>query len=258
MSAPVTGLTRMRDICIAAALFLAPIAIFFPIDHWVASLFYEGNGSFWLTKSWVGTAFHDVLRPMFYWVLIGGVVVLAIRSARQQAHIGLTIRRVIYVAAVIGIGLGLVTNNILKDRFDRPRPMHTVEFGGDRKYQPPILPATGCERNCSFVSGDAAAGFAMVAIPIAFASGRRRRKLIRVALWFGVAVGSMRMMNGSHYFFDVIYAGLINVGIAAALYRPMIETRMRHVKAIPARLRSGCARALSGTQRLWRWLRGPQ
>lgn len=232
MRAP--GLTRIRDICITLALLLAPIGIFLPLDHRVAGLFYEGGGSFWLHDSVVGYVFHDVIRPVFYWALIALVVLLAIRSGRMRAHRGLTVRRVFYVLAVVGIGLGLVTNLILKNEFDRPRPLHTVEYGGDKPYQPPILPAKGCERNCSFVSGDASAGFALIALPIAFASGRRRRQFIRVAIWTGVVVGSFRMMNGSHYLFDVIYAGLINVGIAAALYLPVLRLKARHVNAMPA------------------------
>lgn len=231
MHAP--GLTRIRDICITLALLLAPVAIFLPLDHRVAGMFYEGDGSFWLHDSVVGYVFHDVIRPVFYWALIALVVLLAIRSGRMPGHRGLTVRRVFYVLAVVGIGLGLITNVILKNEFDRPRPLHTVEYGGDKRYQPPILPARGCERNCSFVSGDASAGFALIALPIAFASGRRRRQFIRVALWTGVVVGSFRMMNGSHYLFDVIYAGLINVGLAAALYLPILRLRARHVTNLP-------------------------
>ena len=176
------GLTRIRNWCLALALLLAPIGIFFPIDHRVAGLFYEGAGSFWLHDSWVGYAFHDVIRPTFYWVLIALVVLLAVRSGMKRGHRNLTVRRVIYVLAVVGIGLGLITNAILKNEFDRPRPLHTIEYGGAQKYQPPILPAQGCERNCSFVSGDASAAFALIALPIAFASGRRRRKIMKAMI----------------------------------------------------------------------------
>jgi lipid A 4'-phosphatase len=249
------GLARVRLICLALALLLAPIAIFFPIDHRIAGLFYEGGGSFWLHDSWVGYAFHDVIRPTFYWVLIALLVVLAVRSGMKKGHRNLTVRRVIYVLAVVGIGLGLVTNLILKNEFDRPRPLHTLEYGGAQKYQPPILPTKGCERNCSFVSGDASAAFAMIALPIAFATGRRRRKLIRFVLWAGVFVGLLRMMNGSHYLFDVTYAGLINVWIAAALYKPILKLRGRHIEAVPTGISRLISAGTAGSRRLWHWLR---
>lgn len=249
------GLARIRLVCVSLALLLAPIAIFFPIDHRVAGLFYEGGGSFWLHDSWVGYAFHDVIRPTFYWVLIALIVLLAVRSGMKQAHRNLTVRRVVYVLAVVGIGLGLVTNLILKNEFDRPRPLHTIEYGGDKKYQPPILPAEGCERNCSFVSGDASAGFALIALPIAFASGRRRRKLMKTLIWVGIVIGSLRMMNGSHYLFDVTYAGLINVWIAAALYKPILKLRGRHIEAIPGQIGALISSGSAGSRRLWHWLR---
>lgn len=250
-------MTRLRDICLVLALLLAPIGIFFPIDHWVAGLFYEGDGSFWLTDSWVGYVFHDILRPTFYWVLAAGLLYLLARSWGMRGHAGLTLRRLAYIVAVLGLGLGLITNTILKGQFDRPRPLHTQAYGGEQTYKPPILPTYGCERNCSFVSGDASAAFAMIALPIAFASGRRRRKLIRAALWLGVAIGLMRMMNGSHYLFDVIYAGLINVGLAAALYRPILGLRMRHIKGLPDYARAWAGSAMTGLRRLRAWLASP-
>ncbi len=249
------GLSRLRNWCLALALLLAPIGIFLPIDHRVAGLFYEGGGSFWLHDSWVGYVFHDVIRPTFYWLLIAIIVVLAVRSGMKTGHRNLTVRRVIYVLAVVGIGLGLVTNLILKNEFDRPRPLHTVEYGGEQKYQPPILPAKGCERNCSFVSGDASAAFALIALPTAFATGRRRRKIMQAMIWVGVGIGSLRMMNGSHYLFDVTYAGLINVWIAAALYVPVLKLRGRQIEAIPEQCSSLIRSGTEGSRRLWGWLR---
>lgn len=256
MTGEAPGLTRIRDLCIAAGLFLAPVAIYVPIDRWVAGLFYMGGGAFWLTDSWVGLAFREYLRPTFYWVLIAGVVALAIRGFLKANERWLTLRRLIYVAAVVGLGLGLVSNNILKDHFGRPRPMQTTEFGGEARYQPPVLPAKGCDSNCSFVSGDAAAGFVLIALPIAFAAGRRRRALMKAAIGFGVAVGLLRMMNGSHYFFDVVYAGLINVAIAAALYDPVVRWGREDLKGLPAAAAAGAGGIRNAAVHAWRWLRG--
>lgn len=237
----VGGLTRLRGLALAIGLLAAPFVLFLPIDPIVASLFYFGDGSFWLTDSFVGDLFHDVLRPLFYWLLVALVVVLAIREFRRRHDYGRLVRKLVYIAAVLGIGIGLVTNLLLKDQWDRPRPLDTVEFGGDERYQPPLLPTEGCIDNCSFVSGDAAAGFATVALAIAFAAGCRRRRWVAVALWFGAVVGLLRIMNGSHYFADVLYAGVVNVWLAAALYLPIMH-------ASPAALRrwSASSRASLG------------
>lgn len=252
------GLDRIRDICLVAGLLLAPVGIYVPLDHWTAGLFHLGGGEFWLNDSWVGTAFHGYIRPAFYWLLAAIVVALAVRSFRMPGHRWLTLRRLLYVGAVVGIGLGLVTNNILKDRFDRPRPMQTVEYGGEARYQPPVLPAKGCERNCSFVSGDAAAGFVLIALPLAFASGRRRWQMMKLTLWIGATVGLLRMMNGSHYLFDVVYAGLINVAIAAVLWRPFMRWHWAEVRALPGRVGIAGRAAGEGVAFAWRWLRHPR
>lgn len=219
------GAKRLRDRLLILGLVAAPLFLFVPLDRWIASLFYLGQGEFWLTDSLLGDLFHDVLRPAFYWVLIGGVILLGYLGFLKRETTMPTVRRLIYVTAVFGLGVGLLTNAVLKDNWHRPRPMQTTEFGGEHRYQPPLVPTRGCARNCSFVSGDASAAFALVALPLAFATGRRRRRLVKAAVWFGVAIGLMRMLNGSHFASDVFYAGVLNVAVAAALYTPIIGWR---------------------------------
>ena len=225
---PIDGgsrLSRYRRYCLALAFLLAPLALFTPLDRIAAGMFHLQGNEFWLTDSIAGDVFHDILRPTFYWLLIAIALGLTANGFRKRWRRRATARRLFYVLAVFGIGVGLVTNLLLKDQWDRPRPLHTVEFGGEQQYQPALIPTHGCARNCSFVSGDASAAFAMIALPIAFAAGRRRRRLMQAALWFGVAIGLMRMFNGSHYLFDVTYAGLINVWIATALYPVIMRAR---------------------------------
>ncbi|MEC9345302.1 MAG: phosphatase PAP2 family protein [Pseudomonadota bacterium] len=222
---PRNGARRLCERLLILGLLAAPLFIFVPVDRWIASLFYLGGGAFWLTDSWVGDLFHDVLRPAFYWVLIAGVILLGLVGFLKPGSAMPTVRRLVYVIAVFGLGVGLLTNAILKDQWDRPRPLQTTAFGGEARYQPPLIPTKGCERNCSFVSGDASAAFALVALPLAFAAGRRRRRLITATLWFGVVIGLLRMLNGSHFASDVFYAGIFNVALAAALYTPIIGWR---------------------------------
>lgn len=232
-------LTRYRRLCLILGFLIAPLALFTPLDRIAAGLFHLQGNEFWITDSMVGDLFHDVLRPTFYWLLIVGALGLTANGLRKRWKRRLTIRRLIYVLAVFGLGVGLVTNALLKDQWDRPRPLHTVEFGGAQQYQPALIPTHGCERNCSFVSGDASAAFAMIAIPIAFATGRRRRRWMKAALWFGVAIGLMRMFNGSHFMFDVAYAGLINVWIATALYPLMLKVRRGSLARWAVQARAG-------------------
>ncbi|MGE5260004.1 MAG: PAP2 family protein, partial [Actinomycetota bacterium] len=53
------------------------------------------------------------------------------------------------------LGPGLITNGILKPVWSRARPVSIEQFGGHKHFTPWWKPGGDCDRNCSFVSGDA-------------------------------------------------------------------------------------------------------
>src|SRR3954464_12487742 len=72
-------------------------------------------------------------------------------------------RIVLFLVSTLALGPGLLANVILKDHWHRPRPVQVVEFGGSKPYVDWWDPRGGCERNCSFVSGEASAAAWMFA-----------------------------------------------------------------------------------------------
>ncbi len=93
------------------------------------------------------------------------------------------------------VGPGLVANAVFKENWSRPRPAHVTEFGGAEKFKPWWDPSGTCPKNCSFVSGEASAGFAVLAIAV-LAPAAWRLPAIALALGFGIFVGVAARRGG--------------------------------------------------------------
>jgi lipid A 4'-phosphatase len=155
--------------------------------------------------------------------LTGGIFVLLALAAAWLALIGRPLWRldrkaIVFVFLAVAIGPGLLANTALKDHWGRARPAQTEAFGGARHFTPALQPATQCTRNCSFVSGDAALGFSLVAFAFLLPSGRPRRRGEAAALGFGALVGLVRIAQGGHFLSDVVFAGLLVYGTTALLH----------------------------------------
>lgn len=135
---------------------------------------------------------------------------------------GISRKEALFVIAVFALGPGLLANTLVKDHSGRPRPIDSRPFGGPLAYAAPLAFDGACTSNCSFVSGDAAAGFAFLA-PAAVLPRRWRRRGILGALALGGAIGVVRMLQGGHYFSDVIFAGLLVAATALALHWAMFR-----------------------------------
>lgn len=179
----------------------------FPVDQWaLVQLFYRYVP--WLGRVlWIGTML--CLLP-----------VLARRlSVRWR-------RRSWGLLIVLVLGLWLAVNAGLKEYWGRPRPSDTTLFGGPHVYQPVWRPSDLCDRNCSFVSGHAGTGFALMAVGLAAAPATRRRWLA-VGLAAGLAFGLARVAQGAHFASDVIFSGLTLWGITQLTRAVWLRQRLR-------------------------------
>ncbi len=115
------------------------------------------------------------------------------------------------------IGPGLIANVVFKENWARPRPAHVVEFGGTQTFKPWWDPSGSCPKNCSFISGEASAGFAVLAIAV-LAPLPWRLLAIGFALGFGVLVGALRIAAGGHFTSDVVFAGVLTALVVWLLH----------------------------------------
>ena len=131
-------------------------------------------------------------------------------------------RSVLFLALGLALGPGLLVNVILKDYWDRPRPLQVQQFGGPLEFRPWYKTDGACEKNCSFVSGETAGAFWLVA-PASLAPPPLRLPAVALALGVGVVTGMMRVAFGGHFPSDVLFAGLFTLLLVALLRKILIK-----------------------------------
>jgi lipid A 4'-phosphatase len=144
---------------------------------------------------------------------------------RKRVYWGLTPKNFLFVVLSIALGAGLLTNVVLKDSWGRARPSQIVEFGGPKQFSPPFMRSTQCDKNCSFVSGDASLATTYMAFAV-IATRNKRRWWAALGI-FAAIVGLMRMARGSHFLSDVVFGIIFNLMVVLVLARFIIEGRWR-------------------------------
>jgi len=120
------------------------------------------------------------------------------------------------------IGAGFVTHVLLKDHWGRPRPKQVIEFGGTQEFRPYYSPnfTHQPEPSKSFPCGHCSMGYYFFALVLV---GRRlNSKTVVYAGWtlalgLGTLLGAVRMMQGGHFFSDVLVSAIIMWEVALAM-----------------------------------------
>ncbi len=199
-----------------AALTLGVFAIWPELDLAGARYFYHGGGFFGRDS------FERFGRDFFR--VTPFVVLVACAALWLAKRLGATVRwapsgrAVIFLAATMAVGPGLIVNLGFKDHWGRPRPYQTENFNGADPFKPWYDTDGACKRNCSFVSGEAATGFWMVA-PASVLPPPWRGPAIVAAFAFGFGASLLRLAFGGHYLSDVLLGGLITLIVIEVIRR---------------------------------------
>jgi membrane-associated phospholipid phosphatase len=135
-------------------------------------------------------------------------------------------RAMLLILVSIALGPGLLVNAGLKENWNRPRPGAVQEFGGPMTFKPWWDAGGQCRRNCSFVSGESAAAFAMLA-PAALVSAPWQMTAIGAATLFGAMMAFLRVAFGGHFFTDVLFAGALSALLVWTLHGWLYRWRSR-------------------------------
>lgn len=186
---------------------------------------------------WVGTI---LVAPS-----VGAVIV---KLTLPRTKLLMSGRAIVFLTATMALGPGLLVNVILKDHWDRPRPIDVIEFGGSEHFMPWWKPGGDCPSNCAFVSGDVAGAFWTIA-PAALTPPQYRALAYGVALALGTAMAAFRMMAGAHFASDVIFAGVFTFLIIwlcyALIYRwPRTRLEDGDIEGALERFTFACRNAL--------------
>jgi lipid A 4'-phosphatase len=206
-------------ICLGVAALASALFLFAPeIDLATSRLFYDAKGGFVLSD-WppVIVLYRAVLSISW------GLLILVGLGAAWLFLLGRPLWRLdrkalVFLVVSMAVAPGLLANSLLKDHWGRARPVQVEAFGGPHRFTPALLPVAECDENCSFVSGHAALGFALVGFAFLLRPGRTRRGWIAVAIGFGALVGLGRIAQGAHFLSDVVFAGLLVYGVTALLH----------------------------------------
>lgn len=179
--------------------------IFTELDLTVTAWFYDsGQGGFYWRKAWWADLVYDAVKWISYAIILAFLGWCVLMLFKPKSTSAANKSRIVFVVLCLIVGPALVVNMGFKDNWGRARPHHIEQFGGDARYTPPLEPASQCDTNCSFVCGHASVGFALFAF--AFITGRRRRYI-----WAGIVLGGfigwIRIVQGGHFFSDVIFSG---------------------------------------------------
>lgn len=195
------------------------------LDLAATGLFYTPGQGFLLDRSPTLTTMRWAI-----WYLVEAAVALSclgtVLAVFRVRLLGLPLRVWGFVALVFALGPGLLVNAILKSNWGRARPSDVVQFGGAHEFTPALLPAHECASNCSFVSGEGSASFALgvsAIVVIAALSPRLGRKPARVLTALAVVIAfagaAQRLMTGRHFLSDTVFAALFVIAIGMVLLR---------------------------------------
>jgi membrane-associated PAP2 superfamily phosphatase len=193
---------------------------FFPqLDLEIARLFYDPAAKNFPLGASSGLRY---LREAAVWLLVlliaPSVIALLVKLVVPRAKPWMSAHAAIFLIVTLALAPGLLVNVLLKNHWDRPRPVAVTEFGGSERFVPWWDPRGQCRKNCSFVSGETSSAFWTLA-PAALAPAPWRFLAYASAIAFGVGMGVVRMAMGGHFFTDVVFAGLFTFIIIVLAHR---------------------------------------
>ena len=206
-----TGQQEWLVLALLTALATVAYELWPGLDLNTSRLFFEQGrfqGSQWAWPDWFYHGMPIIGGGLCTLALLTIAAALLSRWLNKKWVSPAHLRRSVFGLLVVVLGVGLLVHNGFKDNWGRARPMDIQPFGGSKTYQPPLRPTDQCVRNCSFVSGHAAGGFALMAIGM-LGSRRSRWRWWRVGMAAGGLVGLARMVEGRHFLGDIVFGGLI-------------------------------------------------
>lgn len=192
------------------------------LDLAVAGLFYDPDTGFDEQRSAL-LAFLREAGFLIEWAFALAVTApLLVKLLAPDSRLLVRPRTSLFVLATWVIGTGFLVNGILKTFWGRARPRSLVEFGGDATFSPAWWMSGQCDDNCSFVSGEAASAFWLVALAFVVPPAWRPAALT-VTLIFAAAVSFTRIAAGGHFVSDVLIAWLLILLVMVALRKLILK-----------------------------------
>ena len=185
-------------------------------DVFFSSLFYYGNSQFFLQSyDTLSIVFRDIFLPfLIFYLLVLPIVSYFLPINKLYLGHGFLLKEIVFVFLSSLTALVLVVNILLKNLWGRTRPNDIFQFGGADVFSPWYMFGDVCVSNCSFVSGDASVGFAL----LLFYFITKKIFYIYVSVVCGLCLGAVRIIAGGHFLSDVVFSQIIVTAVIFASY----------------------------------------
>jgi membrane-associated phospholipid phosphatase len=208
---------RHNHIIITLFLIFALVFASFPeLDIAISTPFYKTDWRF--TLSPMAKLIRDLghLTP----TLIGIISLYSIIISFTPLKIWHIARdKAVFLLSTLLISPILIVNVILKDHWHRARPVQIKQFGGDFTFTPwyQFGNPLECVKNCSFVSGEGAGAFWLLALAFLTPPPYRRLSFILITI-FAILISFLRLSFGGHFISDLVFASIISYSVVTFGY----------------------------------------
>lgn len=200
---PAGRLTFWMAVSVAACALL--FTVFPDVDLAVSRAFYDPVRGFSGDYNPVVQSLYRGIPLMSKATIIGLFIALFGYSFQRGARGRKRRIQVAYLITALVLGPGLLIDIGMKDHWGRARPSTVAEFGGTKVFTPATRPSDQRDRNCSFVSGHASAGFYVVSLGFLGGAAARRRWTL-IGLTAGTVFGLGRIAQGGHFLSDIVFS----------------------------------------------------
>jgi membrane-associated PAP2 superfamily phosphatase len=210
-------------------LLMSALVVALNMDQTIAGwLWSDAQGWRYADARWVRWLYQGTCWPALLTGAVGlGAAIGSVAIAPLRAWRG----HGLFLALSLLIGPGLVVNAVLKPHYGRPRPRQVREFGGFEAFRQLGSPTFDPMKR-SFPSGHASMGFYWLAPAVLCWNARRRLAyaFMALALVHGGMAGLARMVQGAHWFSDVLWSAGCVYFTVLALYA--VRSGLRHGRGL--------------------------
>lgn len=206
----------------ACAIYIACVSSFFVllpgVDIAVSKAFWSPEAGFAAERSPFLVRLRHLGPHLVRLTALAAAAIMLLKIAFPDRPPLLPLRIPLFLLSTLAIAPGLVVNAILKDNWGRPRPRMLEMFGGDAPYVPVWQIADHCEKNCSFVSGEASSGIWLVALAF-LVPASWRIAVAAPALLLAFALSLNRVAFGGHFLSDTMLSWGITMLVIILIHR---------------------------------------
>ncbi len=202
-------------------IFLLGICLFLSVgpslDLFIAKLFYHGNAQFSLQSfDFLSLFFREILIPLILiYLLILPIIGKYIKLDKIYFGHIFSNKEILLIWITQILSLLIFVNLFLKNFWGRARPGDVKQLDGDGLFTPWYQLSSSCETNCSFVSGDASVGFAVVILYFI----TKNNFFLYSALLLGFLLGFIRILAGGHFLSDIVFSGFFIILLSMLIHK---------------------------------------